>query len=304
MIGGLPSAIASQDSDRVTTSPTVGAAAAAPLTRRDALWVLRRCGRRGHQLAWLDDPLADQDEGTDPPTLRCLRCGTFIEPDDPAVGAVHGSADARVPLAEVPLPVRGSHGRKLALLRVVAVERALRALLLLALASAIFAVGAHRDTVVAHVNEIVVSAYPLAQQIGWDIQHSHMIELLLEGLGASPWAYTALGVGVTGYAILQFVEAFGLWGGRRWAEYLAVIATSVFIPLEVYEIVHTASPLKILLFVVNLAIIGYLIWKGRLFGVRGGHEAYLHEIRASTLLGSQLAAAGRSPDEQTSTVLV
>ena len=47
---------------------------------------------------------------------------------------------------------------KLALLRVVAVERALRALLLLALASAIFAVGAHRDTVVAHVNEIVVSA--------------------------------------------------------------------------------------------------------------------------------------------------
>jgi uncharacterized membrane protein (DUF2068 family) len=200
--------------------------------------------------------------------------------------------------------VRGSHGRKLALLRVVAVERALRALLLLALSSAIFAVGAHRDTVVAKVNEIVVSAYPLAQQIGWDIQHSHMVELLLQGLGASPWAYTALGVGVAAYAILQFVEAFGLWGGWRWAEYLAVIATSVFIPLEVYEIIHTASPLKIALFVVNLLIIGYLIWKGRLFGFRGGHEAYLREIRASTLIGAQLQAAGRSPDEQTSTVLV
>ena len=72
-----------------------------------------------------------------------------------------------------------------------------------------FAVGAHRDTVVARVNEIVVSAYPLAQQIGWDIQHSHMIELLLEGLGASPWAYTTGEPGSTGYAILQFVEASG-----------------------------------------------------------------------------------------------
>ncbi len=277
-----------------------------PLSRRDALWVLRRCGRRGHVTAWLDDPVARVTERTEalPPLLRCLRCGTCVPTSDPAVDRTIGSREQPVGLAEVPLAVRGSHGRKLALLRVVAVERGLRALLLLALASGIFAVGSHRDTVVAKVNEIIVSAYPLAQQVGWDITHSRMIAVLQELLGASSGTYTLLGVGFVAYAIVQFVEAFGLWGGWRWAEYLAVIATSVFIPLEVYEIIHTASPIKIGLLLVNIAIIVYLIYKGRLFGVRGGHEAYLREIRTNTLLGSELTAAGRDPDEQSSTVLV
>jgi uncharacterized membrane protein (DUF2068 family) len=279
---------------------------AEPLRRRDALWVLRRCGRRGHEIAWLDDPLSRVTQRTDsePALLRCLRCGAFVTAGDPADGRTYGTREQPVSLGAVSLAVRGSHGRKLALLRIVAVERALRALLLLALASGIFAVGAYRGTVVAKVNEIIVSAYPLAQQVGWDISHSHMIATVQELLGASAGTYTLLGAGFVAYALLQFVEAFGLWGGWRWAEYLAVIATSVFIPLEVYEIAHTPSPLKVLLLVVNVAIIGYLIYKGRLFGVRGGHEAYLSEIRVNTLLGNELAAAGRDPLEQSSTVLV
>ncbi len=277
-----------------------------PLPRRDALWVLRRCGRKGHQLAWLADPLAGemQRTGQPPPLLRCLRCGSFTATSDPAVAAVIGTEQEPVALADIPLAVRGSHGRKLALLRVVAIERVLRALMLLIAAGAIFAVGAHQDSVLARVNEIITSAYPLAQQIGWDIRNSHMIATVEEFLGASPVLFTLLGVGLVAYAVLQFVEAFGLWGGWRWAEYLAVVATSVFVPLEVYEIAQRPTPLKIGLLVVNVAIVVYLIWKGRLFGVRGGHAAYLQEIRDSTLVGAELVAAGRSPGEQTGTVLV
>lgn len=283
-----------------------GADGAAVLSRRDALWVLRRCGRRGHEIAWLDDALASvtQRGQEQPPLLRCLRCGTFVTPEDPADGNVYGTRQMPTPIGEVPLAVRGSHGRKLALLRVVAIERAVRAVMLLIIAGGIFALGAHRDSVVAKVNEIITAAYPLAQQIGWDIRNSHTIAMIQELLGANPGIYALLGTGFIAYAILQFVEAFGLWGGWRWAEYLAVIATSVFIPLEIYEIANKPSPFKIGLFLVNLAIIGYLIYKGRLFGVRGGHEAYLREIRESTLLGSELAAVGRDPQEQTSVVLV
>ena len=293
-----------------TESEAVGAdTVTAPnptLSRRDALWVLRRCGRRGHELAWLADPLSTRMEAVDGDRdlLRCLRCGTFVEPIDPATADTYGTRQEPVALGDVPLAVRGSHGRKLALLRVVAIERGVRALMLLFVAGAIFAVGAHRDSVVAKVNEIITSAYPLAQQVGWDIRNSHLIAMIQELLGANPGIYALLGVGFVGYAILQLVEAFGLWGGWRWAEYLAVIATSVFIPLEVYEILNKPSPLKIGLLVVNLAIIAYLIVKGRLFGVRGGHEEYLREIRASTLLGAELEATGRSADEQTGTVLV
>lgn len=277
-----------------------------PLSRRDALWVLRRCGRRGHQLAWLADPLAgDLQRTTERPVLlRCLRCGTFVTTDDPADTAVWGTQENPIPLADVPLAVRGSHGRKLALLRVVAVERVVRALMLLFVAGGIFAVGAHRDSVVAKVNDIITSAYPLAQQVGWDIRNSHLIATVQELLGENPVFFTLLGVAFVGYAILQLVEAFGLWGGWRWAEYLAVVATSVFIPLEIYEIVNRPSPFKIVLFIVNVAIVGYLIWKGRLFGVRGGHDAYLAELRDSTLLGTMLKAAGRSPQDQGGTVVV
>ncbi len=277
-----------------------------PLSRRDALWVLRRCGRRGHQLVWLADPLAADLQRTaeNPVLLRCLRCGTFVETDDPATAGVRGTQQAPVPLGEVPLAVRGSHGRKLALLRVVAVERVIRALMLLVAAGGIFALGANRDSVVAKVNAIITSAYPLAEQVGWDIRNSHLIATVQELLGENPVFFTLLGAAFVGYAILQLVEAFGLWGGWRWAEYLAVVATSVFIPLEIYEILNRPTPFKITLFAVNVAIVVYLIWKGRLFGVRGGHGAYLAEIRDSTLLGAELRAAGRSPQEQSGTVLV
>lgn len=277
------------------------------MKRRDELWVLRRCGRVGHQLAWLDDPCAAELQARDvddAPLLACLRCGTFVSPESKAVTAVYGTADARVALGAIPLVVRGAHGRKLALLKLLAIERGLRALALLAAAVVVFSLSANRDTVIAKVNEVIVSAGPLAAQIGWDISHSHSLDVLHELLGSSPTAYAVVGFALIAYGIVQLVEAYGLWGGWRWAEYLAAIATAAFLPLEIYEIANHPTVLKSITVVVNAAIVAYLVFKGRLFGVRGGHRAWLAEIRSATLLGSRLALSGRSPGEQTSTVLV
>jgi uncharacterized membrane protein (DUF2068 family) len=62
------------------------------------------------------------------------------------------------------------------------------------------------------------------------------------------------------YSALRFTEAYGLWKGRRWAEWLAALSGGVYVPLELYEIVHHATWLKVVTLAVNLAIVGYMAW--------------------------------------------
>lgn len=57
---------------------------------------------------------------------------------------------------------------------------------------------------------------------------------------------------------LHLIEGFGLWLQKRWAEYLCLISTCVFIPLEVHEMMVDFHLLKLLTLVANLAIVGYL----------------------------------------------
>jgi uncharacterized membrane protein (DUF2068 family) len=82
-----------------------------------------------------------------------------------------------------------------------------------------------------------------------------------------------------GYAVLEGVEAIGLWYTKRWAEYLTFLATTLLLPLEIYELIHKQSPLKIIGFVVNVAVVVYLLYAKRLFGLRGGGAAD-EELRA------------------------
>jgi uncharacterized membrane protein (DUF2068 family) len=44
-----------------------------------------------------------------------------------------------------------------------------------------------------------------------------------------------------GYGVLELVEGTGLWLDQLWAEYLTVIATSLLLPFELYELVHRLS---------------------------------------------------------------
>jgi uncharacterized membrane protein (DUF2068 family) len=75
-----------------------------------------------------------------------------------------------------------------------------------------------------------------------------------------------LALGATAYASLHLVEAYGLWRGRRWAEWLTVVAGGMYIPFEVYELWRGVSWLKAALLVVNLAIVVYLardLWRSK-----------------------------------------
>ena len=62
------------------------------------------------------------------------------------------------------------------------------------------------------------------------------------------------------YALLEGVEAVGLWLAKRWAEYLTFLATTILLAAEVYEIVHEATVLKVIGFLINLAVVVYLLF--------------------------------------------
>ena len=89
---------------------------------------------------------------------------------------------------------------------------------------------------------------------------SRYFHWLLVQLGAiSPQQFRAVSAGSFFYSALLLTEGFGLWFERRWAEYLTVIATSSFIPLEVYELTRRVNDIRLGVLVINLAIVWYLI---------------------------------------------
>ncbi|HEY8642773.1 MAG TPA: DUF2127 domain-containing protein [Candidatus Dormibacteraeota bacterium] len=76
---------------------------------------------------------------------------------------------------------------------------------------------------------------------------------------------TLLAIGLLGYALLEGTEGIGLAMRRRWAEYLTVVATGLLIPYEVYELFHHPTLFKAGALLLNVAVVGYLAWRKRLF---------------------------------------
>ena len=94
---------------------------------------------------------------------------------------------------------------------------------------------------------------------------------LLTRLGhIQPHSLAVLAMFAGAYAVVSGFEAVGLWRERRWAEYLTVLATAGFLPLEIHELIRRVTFVRIGTFAVNIAILVYLVFAKHLFGVRGG----------------------------------
>lgn len=69
--------------------------------------------------------------------------------------------------------------------------------------------------------------------------------------------------GLFAYAALFAVEGFGLWLGKRWGEWLTIVATTSFIPFEAYELWKRATIPRAAFLASNVAIVIYLVWRIR-----------------------------------------
>ncbi len=76
---------------------------------------------------------------------------------------------------------------------------------------------------------------------------------------------TVVAIAAIVYAVLEGTEGVGLAMQRRWAEYLTVIATGLAIPYEAYEVVRHITLFKVGALLLNLAVVGYLAYRKRLF---------------------------------------
>jgi Predicted membrane protein (DUF2127) len=93
------------------------------------------------------------------------------------------------------------------------------------------------------------------------------------------------------------VEAVGLWLAKRWGEYFAMLATSAGLPIEIYELAHKITFLSAGAFLVNVALVVYLVCAKRLFGVRGGHRAHEARLRSESIIETELSALAGGEDQ-------
>jgi uncharacterized membrane protein (DUF2068 family) len=68
-----------------------------------------------------------------------------------------------------------------------------------------------------------------------------------------------LSVGTFFYSALQLTEGTGLLLRKPWAEYFTIIVTSSFLPLEVYELTKRISGPRIIVLLLNVAVVAYLV---------------------------------------------
>ncbi len=61
------------------------------------------------------------------------------------------------------------------------------------------------------------------------------------------------------YAVVNALEAIGLWHQKAWATILVVGIVGLTIPVEIYEIFHKASVIKAGVFIINVAMFVYLL---------------------------------------------
>jgi uncharacterized membrane protein (DUF2068 family) len=255
-------------------------------------WSLFVCARKGHVTYAPDEPelrdrlMAPTAGG---PAWRCLRCGAFV------TGGPHGSG----PAAAAPLLRRGKELRGELLLRVFAVDRFLRFLILGAAAYGVWWFKYDRASIQRAFNHALPAIRALYQDLGFNVSNSKLLPFIQRSFTHTSRWLTLVAIGLAAYALIELVEGIGLWLGRRWGEYFAMVATSVFLPYEVYDLVAVkVTWLRVVAFVINLLLVIYLAWTKRLFGIRGGAKAYEAGLRTESFIEvEQAALAAASPGQ-------
>jgi uncharacterized membrane protein (DUF2068 family) len=109
----------------------------------------------------------------------------------------------------------------------------------------------------------IARLYTWAAALPSGLEHFWALKAIAWFSGLSPSRIQALGWVTLAYAALFAVEGIGLWMRRRWAEWLTTIITASLIPLELWELLNRPTVGKLVVTLVNVAIVWYLIWQLR-----------------------------------------
>jgi uncharacterized membrane protein (DUF2068 family) len=146
-----------------------------------------------------------------------------------------------------------------AFIKVIIVERIVKAIVLVAAAVGLLVAG--------QTGALTTWANYAQDQLNLQAGNSFIVQMLLRGVAyVGTFSHTTLlAIAAVVYALLEGTEGVGLAMRRRWAEYLTVIATGILIPYEAYEVVHRVTLFKVGALLLNVAVVGYLAYRKRLF---------------------------------------
>lgn len=200
--------------------------------------------------------------------VRCLRCDGWFECAEPTADQV--TSDRMPPHEQLALPRRGKQLQDAIVLRLVALNKGVHAVAFTLAALAILALEIKLPGIkhsASDVRQLVDGALDSAGR-------NPARQVLAKGadrvLGLDVHELKVLLAISTTYAVIESVEAVGLWKDQRWAEYVTAVATAGFLPLEVYELTERVTVLRVGALVVNLVVLVWLVLTKHLFGVRGG----------------------------------
>jgi uncharacterized membrane protein (DUF2068 family) len=237
-------------------------------------WELLSCSFAGHELVGTDaavlgpeDALFAREDDAGVRWYRCLRCDSWLAlpaPERPARLTAPGRE-------EIALPLRGKPLRDKVVLRLIALDRAFHFVVLVALGALVLVFAADRDTLRQTFYRVMAD---LQGGVAASQTHTHGFWHEIDTAFTTSSSHLHLvGVVLLVYGAVEGIEAIGLWYQRRWAEYLTFVVTASLLPLEVYELTNRATVFKAIAFVVNVAVVVYLLRAKRLFGLRGGVAA-------------------------------
>lgn len=112
-------------------------------------------------------------------------------------------------------------------------------------------------------NDVATTLDHWVALLGLDPGNRFVDHALRNAANIPPNKIKDLGLGSFVYAALFLTEGIGLWMLKHWAEWFTVVITASLVPLEVWEIHRHPTAVKILVLVVNIAVVGYLLYRIR-----------------------------------------
>jgi uncharacterized membrane protein (DUF2068 family) len=77
-------------------------------------------------------------------------------------------------------------------------------------------------------------------------------------LGAN---HGSLVLAVSGYVLVRLCEAFGLWNGHAWGEWLGALSGALYVPFELRHMLHHPTLATAVVIAANIAVVGFLSWQ-------------------------------------------
>ena len=148
--------------------------------------------------------------------------------------------------------------KKFEFIYLIALERLARALLTIYFGVQGLVYATERNFIAEEFNILIKEFSIINQSISNILLHSQFINLLYKFIKIPSWEWVTIFILITVYGLIVLLEAIGLFLKKHWGVLLKIFSTTLWIHIEIYEMVKNLQIWKVVVFAINLIILSYL----------------------------------------------